>query len=84
MSVVEVFRVFQPDLYPPFCENTPNSDFATWISGTDKPSLTMELRPEKKSSSLKHGKAGGLAARLGGGSQVLEPIKGNENVDELR
>lgn len=75
--------LFQPDLYPPFTGNTPNNDYATWFAGTDKPPLTMELRPEGKSSTTKKSKAGGLAARLGGASMVMEEKK-DESIDDLR
>lgn len=57
--------LFQEDLYPPFPSSTANNDFDTWRAGTDKPPLTMELRPEKNTAKNKK-KAGGLAARLAG------------------
>lgn len=37
--------VFQEDLYPPFEANQPANDFQTWNAGTDKPALTMQVRP---------------------------------------
>ena len=40
--------LFQPDLYPPFPSNTPNGKIDEWISGTNKPAITMELKPQKK------------------------------------
>jgi glutathione S-transferase len=55
------------------------------MAGTDKPAITMELRPEKKSSSVTKAKAGGLAARLGGASQSDVPVPtGGESVDDLK
>ena len=53
--------LFQPELYPPFPSNTPNSKIEEWKQGTNKPPITMELRPEKKQAG---GKKGGLSALL--------------------
>ena len=56
--------LFQPDLYPSFASNTANGNVEDWLSGTNKPPITMELRPEKKKTNAK--KAGGLASLLKG------------------
>jgi len=37
--------LFQPDLYPAFDGNTANNNFADWMAGTDKPAITLEMRP---------------------------------------
>jgi len=77
--------LFQADLYPAFAGNTSNNNFTDWMAGTDKPAVTMELRPEKKSSAAAKAKAGGLAARLGGASQSDVPVPtGGESVEDLK
>lgn len=52
--------LFQPDLYPPFNAPKAASNFEEWMSGKDVEPLTMELRPEAKSSTTMKKKAGGL------------------------
>ena len=71
--------LFQPDLYPPFPSNTPNSTVEEWQGGVNKPAITQELRPEAKKTAAKKG---GLNALLKGGAAKEE--KKEQTPEELR
>ena len=78
--------LFQPDLYPPFPSNKPASNIEEWMTGVNKPALTMELKPEK-AAGKKSGGLNNLKNMMGRSSNASmeetknEPVK---SVDELQ
>lgn len=79
--------LFQPDLYPPFPSNKPASNFEEWMTGVNKPALTMELRPEKSTGAAKKGGLNNLKNMMSRGSNAsMEEVKGEpaKSVEELQ
>lgn len=72
---------FQPDLYPEFIGNEPASDSQTWISGTDVPAKTMQLRPGEPAH--QPNKKANFMAKLGKAPKQEAPKKADPT-QELR